>query len=421
MFKFIHAADVHLDSPLRGLSRYESAPAESIRDACRRAFENLVDLAIEEKVSFVLLAGDLYDGDWKDYSTGIFLSQQMGRLGQYNISVFTVAGNHDAANRMTKALDSPTNMTILSSRKVETIKIDDLAVAIHGRSFGTQHIDENLAAGFTAAEKGMFNIGLLHTSLDGREGHEVYAPCSIDDLRSKGYQYWALGHIHKQEFVSDDPWIVFPGCVQGRHIRETGAKGCVLVTVEDGTVSEAESLPLDVLRWALCSVDLTDAAEMREVLERTRKAIENERTLADGRPIAMRIRFEGATAISDELAAYPERFEQQIKALGAEISGDDFWIERVENAVGGKLNLDSTLSDNSAFGKLLKEILATPGNPDEISGLKDVIADLRQKIPSEAFSADSVLNLDENQTVERLVEEAKQMLVGRLLTVGGAK
>lgn len=105
MFKFIHAADVHLDSPLRGLSRYESAPAESIRDACRRAFENLVDLAIEEKVSFVLLAGDLYDGDWKDYSTGIFLSQLMGQLGQHDISVFAVAGNHDAANRITKAFD----------------------------------------------------------------------------------------------------------------------------------------------------------------------------------------------------------------------------------------------------------------------------------------------------------------------------
>jgi len=421
MFKFIHAADIHLDSPLRGLSRYESAPAESIRDACRRAFENLVDLAIEENASFVLLAGDLYDGDWKDYSTGIFLSQQMGRLGQHNISVFTVAGNHDAANRMTKALDSPANMTILSSRKVETIKLDDLSVAIHGRSFGTQHVDENFAAGFAAAEKGMFNIGLLHTSLDGREGHAVYAPCSINDLHSKGYQYWALGHIHKQEFVSKDPWIVFPGCIQGRHIRETGAKGCVLVTVEDGTISKVEKFPLDVLRWALCSVDLTDATEMREVLERARKAIENKRGSADGRPIAMRIRFEGATSISDELAAYPERFEQQIKSLGAEIAGDDLWIERVENAVVGKLDLDSTLSDDSAFGKLLKDILVTPGNPDEISGLKDVIADLRQKIPSEAFGADSVLNLDENQTVERLVEEAKRMLVGRLLITGGAK
>ena len=421
MFKFIHAADVHLDSPLRGLSRYESAPIESIRDACRRAFENLVELAIEEKASFVLLAGDLYDGDWKDYSTGIFLSQQMGRLGQHNISVFTVAGNHDAANRMTKALDSPANMTILSSRKVETIKMDELAVAIHGRSFGTQHVDENLAAGFAAAEKGMFNIGLLHTSLDGREGHAVYAPCSINDLHSKGYQYWALGHIHKQEFVSEDPWIVFPGCIQGRHIREIGTKGCVLVTVEDGTISKVEKFPLDVLRWALCSVDLTDATEMREVLERARKAIENERGSADGRPIAMRIRFEGATSISDELAAYPERFEQQIKALGAEIAGDDLWIERVENAVVGKLDLDSTLSDDNTFGKLLKDILATPDNPDEISGLTDVIANLRQKIPSEAFGADSVLNFDENQTVERLVEEAKHMLVGRLLITGGAK
>ena len=176
MFKFIHVADVHLDSPLRGLSRYETAPAESIRNACRRAFENLVELAIEEKVSFILLAGDLYDGNWKDYSTGIFLSHQMGRLGQHNISVFAVAGNHDAANRMTKALNCPNNMKILSSRKVETIKLEELEVAIHGRSFATQHVDENLVEDFATAEKGMFNIGLLHTSLDGREGHAVYAP-----------------------------------------------------------------------------------------------------------------------------------------------------------------------------------------------------------------------------------------------------
>ena len=366
-----------------------------------------------------MLAGDLYDGDWKDYSTGIFLSQQVGRLGQHNISVFTVAGNHDAANRITKALDNPANMTILSARQVETIRLDNLAVAIHGRSFGTQHVDENLATGFSAAEKGMFNIGLLHTSLDGREGHAVYAPCSVDDLRSKGYKYWALGHIHKQEFVSEDPWIVFPGCIQGRHIRETGAKGCVLVTVEDGAVSAVEKCSLDVFRWIESRVDLTDVAEMREVLERSRKSIENAST--DGRPVAMRIRFEGATSISDEIAAFPERFEQQIKALAAEIAGDNLWIERVENAAAGKLNLESALSDDSAFGKLLNDILATTDSPDKISGLKDVIADLRQKIPAEAFVTDSVLNLDENQTIKRLVEEAKHMLVGRLLTHGGAK
>ena len=421
MFKFIHAADVHLDSPLRGLARYESAPAESIRNACRRAFENLVDLAIGEKVAFVLLAGDLYDGNWKDYNTGIFLSRQLGRLARHDIQVFAVAGNHDAANRMTKALDSPANMRVLSSRRAETIRLDELAVAIHGRSFSTQHVAENLAAGFSAAEKGVFNIGLLHTSLDGREGHAVYAPCTADDLRTKSYQYWALGHIHKQEFVSEDPWIVFPGCIQGRHIREAGAKGCVLVTVEDGAVGTVEKCPLDVFRWIACGVDLTGTAEMREVYELTRKSIENQRALADGRPVAMRIRFEGATSASDELSAFPERVEQRIKEIGAEIAGDDLWIERVENETAGKLDLASALSGDSPFAKLLKDILAIPRNPDEIGGLKNVIADLRQKIPSEAFGADSVLNLDESQTVERLVDEAKHMLIGRLLTAGGAK
>ncbi|MCG6910509.1 MAG: DNA repair exonuclease [Deltaproteobacteria bacterium] len=421
MFKFLHAADVHLDSPLRGLSKYESAPAETIRNACRRAFENLVDLAIEEKVAFVLLAGDLYDGEWKDYSTGIFLSRQMGRLGKNDIPVFAVAGNHDAANRMTRALDVPANMKILSSRKVETVRLDKYPVAIHGRSFGTQHVDKNIAVEFAAAEKGMFNIGLLHTSLDGREGHARYAPCKIDDLRSKGYQYWALGHVHKQELVSEEPHIVFPGCIQGRHIRETGPKGCVIVTVVDGSVSEIEKCPLDVLRWVYNRIDLTDASDMAEVLERARMSISNQGMSTRGRPIAMRVRFEGATAISNELAAYPERFERRIKALGAEIAGDDLWIEKVEIATAGKLNLDAVLAEGGALGKLMEGILATPSKPEEIGGLEDVVSELKQKIPTEAFGDDALFNLEEPQTLERLINEAKQMLAGRMLTGGGSK
>jgi hypothetical protein len=135
----------------------------------------------------------------------------------------------------------------------------------------------------------------------------------------------------------------------------------------------------------------------------------------------MRIRFEGASSIADELSAFPERFEQQIKAIGAEIAGDELWIERVENAAVGRLDLESAYSEDSAFGKLLRDILSTPHNPDEINGLNDVIADLRQKVPSEAFGAESVLNLDENQTIKRLVNEATHMLVGRLLTGGGVR
>ena len=418
MFKFIHAADIHLDSPLRGLSRYESAPAESIRDACRRAFANMVDLAIDEQVAFVLLAGDLYDGDWKDYSTGIFLSKQIGRLGQHNIRVFSVSGNHDAANRMTKSLENPVNMKTFSSKRVETVRLADLGVAIHGRSFPNQHVEENLAAGFCAATKGLFNIGLLHTSLDGREGHADYAPCSLDDLRSKGYQYWALGHVHKQEFVIKEPYVVFPGCIQGRHIREAGPKGCVLVSVADGMVSEVDRISLDVMRWSLCDIDLSDADEVRNVLERVRKGVEKERASAEGRPLAMRIQLRGASKIADELAAYPDRLEQQIRALGAETAGDDLWIERVENAMISKRDLASTLADDNAMGRLLNDILRITG---DIDGLEDKIAELRQKAPFEAFGPDSVLNLDSEETIRRLVDEAKHMLIGRLLTQGGTK
>jgi len=421
MFKFIHAADIHLDSPLRGLSRYDSAPADAIRGSCRKAFQNLVELAIEEKVSFILLAGDLYDGDWKDYSTGIFLSRQMGRLSQHGIKVIAVAGNHDAANRMTRTLQSPANLTILSSKQPHTLMLDECGATIVGQSFSSQHIESNLAASFPPAKKGMFTIGLLHTSLDGREGHALYAPCSLDDLRSKNYNYWALGHIHKQEVVSEDPWIVFPGCIQGRHIRETGEKGCVLVTVEDGVVTALEKHPLDVVRWFQCTIDLTNAGNMREALDRIRTSFEELINSVEDRILALRIRVSGFCPVSTEIASYPERFSQEVNALAAEIGGDEIWIERVQNETVERSEHNTALAEESTLGLLIKDIVALPEKIDEIENLDDILLDLRQKLPSETFGPHSALAVDEEQSVERLIKEAKQLLVGRLLAMGDGK
>jgi DNA repair exonuclease SbcCD nuclease subunit len=421
MFRFLHAADVHLDSPLRGLERYETAPVEAIRGACRRAFENLIDLAIEQRVAFLLLAGDLYDGDWKDFNTGIFVNRQVGRLGEHDISVFAVTGNHDAAHRITKSLDPPSNMTILSAHRPQTISLEELQVAIHGQGFANQHVSENLAAGFPAAEPGLFNIGLLHTSLDGREGHADYAPCTVDDLRARGYQYWALGHVHRQEVVSKDPWIVFTGCVQGRHAREVGGKGCTLVEVEDGAVSAVEQHDLDVLRWAICQVGLDDAASSAEVLDRTRKAISREQAAGAGRPVAMRVRLEGACPVADELAAYPNRIEQQVKALAAEVAGDKLWIEKVELAVTGKLDLGATLAGDTALGGLLRAVHELSDAADAVEGVDKLLAELRQKLPAEAISADTGLELDNPDVISRLVREARQLLIGRLLVEGGRR
>src|SRR5688572_2073645 len=198
--KFLHAADIHLDSPLRGLERYEGAPVEKIRLASRHALENLVALAIEQKADFVLLAGDTFDGDGKDWNTALFFVKQMGRLADANIPVLMISGNHDAISKMTRSVVLPRNVTLLGTNRCETVRLDELQVAIHGQSFQTAAVPENMVPGYPSAVNNCFNIGLLHTSLDWSGGeHERYAPCKPADLESKEYHYLALEHIHKRE------------------------------------------------------------------------------------------------------------------------------------------------------------------------------------------------------------------------------
>ena len=211
MVKFLHAADLHLDSRLDGLQRYEGAPVERIRSACRRALENLVELAIGEEVAFVLLAGDIYDGDWSDYNTGLYFVRQMVRLNDAGIRIFMISGNHDAANRMTRALRLPPNVTMLGTEKPESHRLEDLGVAIHGQGFATGAVTEDLSKNYPPALGGYFNIGLLHTCIEGAEGHDRYAPCTLGGLKNKGYDYWALGHIHKGSVLCKNPTLFIPG------------------------------------------------------------------------------------------------------------------------------------------------------------------------------------------------------------------
>ena len=245
--RFLHASDLHIDSPLRGLDRYEGAPVERLRTATRGALERLVDTALNERVDFVLLAGDIYDSDWQDFHTGLFFREQMVRLDRAGIRVFIVQGNHDAQGVITRQLTLPQNVTTFSSRTAETHRIEEIAVAVHGRSFPNRAVDEDLVPSYPAPVPGLLNIGMLHTSLTGRVGHDTYAPTDVATLSSKGYDYWALGHVHAREVVSEQPRIVFPGNLQGRKASETGPKGCELVTVEAGQVG-SEFVPLDVVR-----------------------------------------------------------------------------------------------------------------------------------------------------------------------------
>ena len=181
--KILHAADLHIDSPLGGLTAYEGAPVDEIRGATRRATENLVQSAIDEDVQLVILAGDIFDGDWRDYSTGLFWNEQLGRLRDLEIPVVSVAGNHDAASEITRYLQLPPNVTQLCESRPETKVFDDLEIAVVGQGYAQKAVTADLAQGFPKSDSGLFTIGLLHTSLDGRPGHSNYAPCSVEVLR----------------------------------------------------------------------------------------------------------------------------------------------------------------------------------------------------------------------------------------------
>ncbi|HEX6986053.1 MAG TPA: DNA repair exonuclease, partial [Planctomycetaceae bacterium] len=212
MFKFLHAADLHLDSPLRGLDRYDGAPVEAIRQATRRAVENLVDLAIAERVAFVLIAGDVYDGDWPDYNTGLFFARQMAKLREAGIAVYLLAGNHDAASVITRALTLPDNVAVFPTDAPGTLIHEGANVAIHGQGFRTRAVLDDLSANYPKATPGCFNIGLLHTAAAGCDGHDPYAPCTVEGLRNRGYDYWALGHIHLRQTLCDDgTFIAYSG------------------------------------------------------------------------------------------------------------------------------------------------------------------------------------------------------------------
>lgn len=415
MFRFIHAADPHLDSPLLGLASQEGSPVSLLRGATRRAFENLIRLAIDEKVDFVVIAGDLYDGDWKDYSTGLFFRGQMVRLRENSIPVYLIAGNHDAASVLTKRLSLPDNVHVFSTRTAESFGVEGLPVMIHGRGFPNRKVPENLASEYPEAAAGKFNIGLLHTSLNGRPGHDTYTPCSENDLQQKGYNYWALGHIHQPEIISRDPWIVFAGNCQGRHIKETGARGCQLVTVNDSLqVESVDWQTLDVVRWEELSVDLAGCDTDSDALHRINVAMEKAVGESDGRLVAARIALSGATPLHGSLHREQSRWHAEALAMAQNQGAEAIWIERVKIATTPVYDV-TALAERDALTKTVLDSLSdlAETQPTQLAGISSMLDLLPSEVRREVET-----DFQEDQQ-ESLLDDVRAIVVDALATHGG--
>jgi DNA repair exonuclease SbcCD nuclease subunit len=402
---FLHAADLHVDSPLVGLAAHDRAPVEKLRAATREAFTRLVDEAIRRRVSFVVLAGDVVDTD-PLLDTALFVRSELQRLSRAGIPVAAVLGNHDCAGLSPGSLRLPEGVHVLpkdSARSVELVP----GVMVHGRSYPRFDVREDLSLGYPAPVPGVLNVGLLHTALTGADGHAPYAPTTAPQLGSHGYQYWALGHVHRHEIhVEDGVPIVFPGNLQGRHARETGPRGAVLVSYEGDRTTGIERIFVDGVRWH--HVELEVGADSGDVVERGRTAI-LEATGADreqGRLCAVRVsvRFRpGARGArgADVLRA----------ALRGEVqeAGDQIWLEKVRVVELGER------PDVSAAEAHLRELARTLGGSEPARrDLGQLLVKLRRELVgvdpglADAFLEEGILA---PERVESSAEAAESLLV----------
>lgn len=400
LMRFIHCADLHLDSPLHGLDDYEGAPLATLRGATRTAFGAIVDLALKTPVDFVLIAGDVYDGDWPDFNTGLFFAQQLRRLDAAGIRVFLVHGNHDALSRITRSLPLPANTHVFRADVAETVLIEALGVAIHGQSFATPAVTCDLAADFPAARPGLLNIGLLHTALAGSEGHAPYAPTTPARLLGLAYDYWALGHVHTRAVVHAAPWIVFPGNPQGRHIRESGPRGCMLVSADATAIETVEFVATDVARWVTLALDIAGLDDFDALDAALHQAVSAAANAAPTHLLAIRCILRGRGPLHAWL------YRQSIASLRAQLiptlaaaSHERGWLEKLQVDVAAPLDLQQLASGDDPFGLLLRTLTALEADPEARDALLhtcsaelDARIDLRPEAATATLAAGAEAN-----------------------------
>lgn len=330
-FRFVHTADLHLDSPLRSLALRNGDLAEHVRGATRAALTAIVDLCIAEAVDALLIAGDLYDGSQTSMNTALFLMGEMRRLETAGVRVFVIRGNHDNQSAIRRELTFPDNVHVFSNR-AKSVKAATLAdgrgVYIHGIGFDQPHAPDSLLPSFPGPQADALNIGMLHTSLAGAPGHDLYAPCSVADLASHGFDYWALGHVHHRFVHSETPLIVMPGMPQGRDINEAGAKSVTLVTIEAGGAIHHDERRIGGAVFERAIIDLTGVTEWRELLTCVSDDLARRVAAAGAEHLILRLHLTGATPLAFRMKRDPAFLMDEVTGLANALPG--CWVEKIE-------------------------------------------------------------------------------------------
>ena len=419
-FRFLHAADLHLDTPFTGMRRVDASLVATLRDATTRAFDNLVKAALEHSVAFVVIAGDIYDGPERGVRAQLAFRNGLDQLAQAGIPSFVVHGNHDpVADGWSAVRKWPDGVTVFGPGSVATVPVErdgQTLALIHGISYARRETRDNLALGFQRDRAECFQVGVLHCNAGAHADYAPYSPCSVDDLVSAGLDYWALGHVHLRHFLYEGgPWIAYPGNLQGLSPKpsERGAKGALLVDVDDGRVASVDFLPLDVVRFDAFDMDIAELVDVAGLVDTLIEAARTRAAAHDGRTVVLRVSLTGRGAVHRDLRRGHVREQILLPVQTALASATPaVWLDAIDDRTSPELDVAALRGRGDFAADLIATVdslLATPaGSADLIASYVAGLpgGDLRQLLGTavDAAPADDEIRSSLEMALDRVTE-----------------
>ena len=376
-FSFVHAADLHLDCPFDGLGDVPEELAASLKSPTLAAFENIITLCLERQVDFLLIAGDVYNAEDKSLRAQLAFRTGLARLADAGVPSYVAFGNHDPTGGWSAALDWPELVHCFPSGKPKThsvLRSGQEIARVSGMSFARRAVTDNLAERCTADEDAPFSIAVLHCNCGQVAAHDPYAPCTLSDLEKKRFDYWALGHIHKGEVLRErDPAVVYPGNPQGLNPKETGAKGCYLVKVDDSGGLDLEFVETDAVRWFAEEVDASGMDTEQQLINALDERVAHISECA-GRPALVRFRIAGRTALHRSLAR-SGILDDMADSLREDqgLSEDFVWVESVRDDTKPDVDLNERRKAGDFVGDFLRAIEEARNDAERLDELRTAL------------------------------------------------
>ncbi|RED56246.1 metallophosphoesterase family protein [Cohnella lupini] len=417
-FTFVHAADLHLDSPFKGLTKVPAAVRERLRESTFVALGKLSEVVEKEKADFVVLAGDLFDVADRSLRAQLRLQRALGTMTAHGARVFIVHGNHDPESGRQARLDWPEGVFAFGSATVGCIpaysRKGDLVAHVYGISYPTPSVTDNLALRFKKREGAPFHLALLHANVDGDPSHDNYAPCKLEELITSGFDYWALGHVHDRRVLSEYPHVVYAGNMQGRSIRETGGKGAYVVSVNEAGSIEMKFKDLADVLWREIPVSIEGMESEQQLKNRLLSALEAVRGEAGGRPSVVRIKLEGRGMLHERLLQpnVAEEWIEELREWLGEPEETDAWIwpESIAVRTGGIVRLESVAEEEGFVGELIRGGLAATEHSDASRELLDEAMETLRKQPKIREWLESRSHEERSQWIVQALELSVSLL-----------